>query len=166
MCAFYGDHGLVDDYTGVVLDLEEGKHIAHALGERKAVILRNRGSLTIASGGRWILGVAFEPSSVRMDGRVVIVIGAAVGIGASWLEHHGEFFSFDAVACEPKPVQRPWPPILVGGESEAGWADEPFETCRLLVAPWQRSPEVVDGLARFAALVGLAARQSQPGGDG
>jgi probable F420-dependent oxidoreductase len=35
------------------------------------------------------------------------------------IEHHGEFFSFDAVAFEPKPVQKPWPPILVGGESPA-----------------------------------------------
>src|SRR5207302_3979926 len=26
-CAFYGDHGLFDDYTGVVLDLDEGKRI-------------------------------------------------------------------------------------------------------------------------------------------
>ena len=33
--------------------------------------------------------------------------------------HHGEFFSFDEVAFEPKPVQQPWPPILVGGESKA-----------------------------------------------
>jgi probable F420-dependent oxidoreductase len=33
--------------------------------------------------------------------------------------HDGEFFHFDAVAFEPKPVQRPWPPILVGGESDA-----------------------------------------------
>jgi ribulose-5-phosphate 4-epimerase/fuculose-1-phosphate aldolase len=33
VCAFYGDHGLFDDYTGVVLDLEEGKRIASALGE-------------------------------------------------------------------------------------------------------------------------------------
>ena len=31
-CAFYGDHSLFDDYTGVVLDLEEGKRLAHALG--------------------------------------------------------------------------------------------------------------------------------------
>jgi ribulose-5-phosphate 4-epimerase/fuculose-1-phosphate aldolase len=45
-CAFYGDHGLFDDYTGVVLDTEEGKRIAHALGEHKAVILRNHGLLT------------------------------------------------------------------------------------------------------------------------
>ena len=46
-CAFYGDHGLFDDYTGVVLDLEEGKRIAHALGDHKAVILSNHGLLTV-----------------------------------------------------------------------------------------------------------------------
>jgi len=46
-CAFYGDHGLFDDYTGVVLDLEEGTRIGVALGERKAVILRNHGLLTV-----------------------------------------------------------------------------------------------------------------------
>jgi ribulose-5-phosphate 4-epimerase/fuculose-1-phosphate aldolase len=47
VCAFYGDHALFDDYTGVVLDLEEGKRIAHALGGAKAVILRNHGLLTV-----------------------------------------------------------------------------------------------------------------------
>jgi ribulose-5-phosphate 4-epimerase/fuculose-1-phosphate aldolase len=46
-CSFYRDHSLFDDYTGVVLDLEEGKRIAHALGEHKAVILRNHGLLTV-----------------------------------------------------------------------------------------------------------------------
>lgn len=45
-CAFYGDHTLFDDFTGVVLDVEEGKRIAHALGESKACILRNHGLLT------------------------------------------------------------------------------------------------------------------------
>ena len=47
VCAFYGDHALFDDYTGVVLDLEEGKRIAHALGDNKAAILRNHGLLTV-----------------------------------------------------------------------------------------------------------------------
>lgn len=46
-CVFYGDHALFDDYTGVVLDVEEGKRIAHRLGEAKAVILRNHGLLTV-----------------------------------------------------------------------------------------------------------------------
>src|SRR5680860_1728765 len=47
VCAFYGDHGLFDDYTGVVLELDEGKRIAVALGEHKAAILRNHGLLTV-----------------------------------------------------------------------------------------------------------------------
>ena len=47
VCAFYEDHSLFDDYTGVVLDAEEGKRIAHALGDNKAVILRNHGLLTV-----------------------------------------------------------------------------------------------------------------------
>jgi ribulose-5-phosphate 4-epimerase/fuculose-1-phosphate aldolase len=45
-CAFYQDHAVFDDYTGVVLDVEEGKRIAHALGSYKACILRNHGLLT------------------------------------------------------------------------------------------------------------------------
>ena len=49
VCAFYGDHALFDDYTGVVLDLEEGKRIAHALGDNKALILRNHGLLTVGT---------------------------------------------------------------------------------------------------------------------
>jgi ribulose-5-phosphate 4-epimerase/fuculose-1-phosphate aldolase len=45
-CAFFEDHGLFDDYTGVVWATEEGERIAKALGEYKAVILRNHGLLT------------------------------------------------------------------------------------------------------------------------
>jgi ribulose-5-phosphate 4-epimerase/fuculose-1-phosphate aldolase len=47
VCAFYDDHSLFDDYTGVVVDTEEGKRIAHALGDNKACILRNHGLLTV-----------------------------------------------------------------------------------------------------------------------
>jgi ribulose-5-phosphate 4-epimerase/fuculose-1-phosphate aldolase len=42
-CAFF------EDYTGVVLDLEEGKRISAALGDNKAVILRNHGLLTVGN---------------------------------------------------------------------------------------------------------------------
>jgi probable F420-dependent oxidoreductase len=123
--------------------------------------------------------------------------------------HHGEFFSFEGVVFEPKPVQQPRPPILVGGESKAalrraarlgdGWLGmgHTFETAavqiatlrsllaargrpgpddreyqivlggavesradvkrwedlgvtRLIVSPWRRSSEAIDGLRRFA----------------
>jgi ribulose-5-phosphate 4-epimerase/fuculose-1-phosphate aldolase len=46
-CAFYQDHGLFSDYTGVVYDTSEGDRIAEALGDRKAVILQNHGLLTV-----------------------------------------------------------------------------------------------------------------------
>ena len=46
-CAFYQDHSLFDDYTGVVLEPEEGKRIAQTLGNCKAAILKNHGLLTV-----------------------------------------------------------------------------------------------------------------------
>jgi len=46
-CAFYEDHALFDDYTGAVLEIDEGKRIAHALGDCKAAILANHGLLTV-----------------------------------------------------------------------------------------------------------------------
>jgi len=46
-CAFYEDHGLFADYTGVVYDVSEGDRIGEALGNRKAVILQNHGLLTV-----------------------------------------------------------------------------------------------------------------------
>ncbi len=48
-CAFYGDHSLFDDFTGVVYDVEEGKRLAQALGDNKAVILANHGLLTVGT---------------------------------------------------------------------------------------------------------------------
>ncbi|MFN8036401.1 MAG: class II aldolase/adducin family protein [Acidimicrobiia bacterium] len=46
-CAFYGDHTVFEDYTGVVYDPEDGKRLAAALGGHKAVILANHGLLTV-----------------------------------------------------------------------------------------------------------------------
>lgn len=123
------------------------------------------------------------------------------------ISHAGEFYSFATVGFEPKPVQKPHPPIHVGGESDAalrraaglaeGWLGLthtpdsvrmpvsrlrelrrqagrdhlPFEisvagspeieadveafaragVTRLIVAPWRRSREALDGMRRFAA---------------
>jgi ribulose-5-phosphate 4-epimerase/fuculose-1-phosphate aldolase len=48
-CAFHDDHALFDEYTGVVVDVEEGKRIAHALDDNKAAILKNHGLLTVGT---------------------------------------------------------------------------------------------------------------------
>jgi ribulose-5-phosphate 4-epimerase/fuculose-1-phosphate aldolase len=92
-CAFYRDHALFDDYAGVVIDLEEGKRIAHALGEHKAVILRNHGLLTVGTSveeAAWwfitmerscqaqLLASAVGPT-VLIDPEQAAVTGAQVG---------------------------------------------------------------------------------------
>ncbi len=48
-CAFFEDHALFDDFTGVVVDTAEGARIAEALGGNKMAILRNHGLLTVGT---------------------------------------------------------------------------------------------------------------------
>ncbi|HEY1341106.1 MAG TPA: class II aldolase/adducin family protein, partial [Bryobacteraceae bacterium] len=45
-CAFYDDHAVFNDYSGVVNEVSEGDRIAATLGKSKAIILRNHGLLT------------------------------------------------------------------------------------------------------------------------
>lgn len=46
-CAFFEDHAVFDRYGGVVLVADEGRLVAECLAERKAVIMRNHGLLTV-----------------------------------------------------------------------------------------------------------------------
>ena len=46
-CAFFEDHVVFEDFTGVVHETSEGKRIAKALGNHKAAILQNHGLLTV-----------------------------------------------------------------------------------------------------------------------
>jgi len=70
-CAFYQDHGLFDDFTGVVYDTSEGDRIAAALGDYKAVILRNHGLLTagpsVEAATWWFSGAANQSGSACHD---------------------------------------------------------------------------------------------------
>lgn len=46
---FWNSHSVYENFGGVVLDPEEGRNIARALGSGKAVILQNHGLLTVGS---------------------------------------------------------------------------------------------------------------------
>ena len=46
-CAFYNDHVVFDDFSGVVVELDEGTRIAKSLGNKKAAILQSHGLLTV-----------------------------------------------------------------------------------------------------------------------
>jgi ribulose-5-phosphate 4-epimerase/fuculose-1-phosphate aldolase len=79
-CAFYEDFGVYDDYRGVVLDDEEGQRIGRALGQHKAVILRNHGMLTVGesvdSAAWWFLTLERTAQSQLM------AYSAAAGLGS------------------------------------------------------------------------------------
>lgn len=47
VCIFYKNHTVYDSFGGIVLEEKEGKRLANALGNNKAIILQNHGLLTI-----------------------------------------------------------------------------------------------------------------------
>jgi len=88
-------------------------------------------TLDLISGGRLSLGVGagwlaeeFAAVDVEFASRGARTRECVRAIRALWTEDepefHGRFFSFGPVKFEPKPVQKPHPPILFGGESPAG----------------------------------------------
>ena len=200
--------------------LRLGTHVFNVGLRHPFTTARGVQTLDVLSGGRFEFGIGAswleeEWNAVQLDfatrgRRVDEVVDVCKRL---WTEetvtHHGEFFSFEEAVFEPKPVQKPWPPILVGGESKAalrraarlgdGWIGmtHTFETAtdqiallrrylrdhgrddatfqivlggpvnsrddverwealgvtRMIVAPWRRSPEAVEGVRRFAELL-------------
>lgn len=211
--------------AGRTQHLRLGTHVYNLGLRHPFTSARSVQTLDVLSGGRVEFGIG--ASWLEEEWRAVGLDFASRGRRVDeaidvckrlWTEnevaHDGEFFRFDPVAFEPKPVQQPWPPILVGGESQAalrraardgdGWIGmghtlesaapqierlrqlrrehdretAVFQIClggpvtdaddvrrweelgvtRLIVSPWRRSPEAMDGVRRFADLVGLEPR--------
>jgi len=110
--------------------LRLGTHVYNLGLRHPFVAARGVATLDVLSGGRvefgigasWLeeewdaVGLDFATRGRRVDEAVEVC--SRLWDDAT-IEHHGEFFDFDEVAFEPKPVQRPRPPVLVGGESRA-----------------------------------------------
>jgi len=94
------------------------------------VTARAVATLDVISGGRvdlgigasWLegewqaLGLDFATRGRRVDEALTVC-------RSLWsediTEHHGELFDFGPVMFVPKPVQKPWPPIHIGGDGPA-----------------------------------------------
>ncbi len=83
VCAFYNDHALYDDYGGVVVDLDEGRQIAEALGSCKAAILQNHGILTV---GQTVDEAAWWFITMERSCQVQLVAEAAAGLSKQELK--------------------------------------------------------------------------------
>jgi probable F420-dependent oxidoreductase len=80
------------------------------------------GRLDFGIGASWLeaewqaMGLDFHSRGRRVDEALTV---CRLLWSEAVIEHHGEFFDFDKVMFEPKPQQRPYPPIIVGGDSPA-----------------------------------------------
>ena len=83
-------------------------------------------SLDQVSGGRFLFGIGIGWNAEEMENhgtavatRAKLVRERVEAMKAIWTqskaEYHGEFVNFDPIMAWPKPVQRPHPPIIVGG---------------------------------------------------
>ncbi len=92
------------------------------------VLAKELASLDVLSGGRLVfgcaagylhqefraLGVPFQERGPRTDEGLDVLL-------ALWTQekpsHRGRFFAFEGVDAQPRPVQRPHPPLVLGGQS-------------------------------------------------
>jgi len=116
--------------AGLTKRVRLGTHVYNLGLRHPFVAARAVQTLDCVSGGRAEVGIGAswlreEWTAVELDfGSRGRRLDEALGVCKRlWnepeVEHHGEFFDFGPVAFEPKPLQKPWPPILVGGESNA-----------------------------------------------
>lgn len=103
----------------VVLPYHHPIALAKALA---TVDVLSDGRLLLGVAGGWLreefdlLGVSFRERGARTDEYLALLERLWTDDRVSF---HGRFFSLDDAAFFPKPVQRPHPPIWVGGDSAA-----------------------------------------------
>jgi probable F420-dependent oxidoreductase len=116
------------------------------------ITAKESASIDLISNGRFVLGVGagWNIEELRHHGTDPKTRGALLderieAIKALWTdepaEYHGKYVDFDASYARPKPVQKPHPPILIGGDSDAtvkrvirhgaGWISNPMPVDRL-----------------------------------
>jgi probable F420-dependent oxidoreductase len=102
------------------------------------------------------LGVDFTTRGKRMDE----IIGA---LQALWTQEmpkfSGTFYNYSGLKFSPKPLQKPYPPLLIGGSSRAAH----LRTARFgdgWHALRQSPAQIADGRARIIALTEAAGRDS------
>ena len=82
----------------------------------------SEGRVEFGIGASWLraeweaAGLDFDRRGPRVDESIEVCQRLW---GEEVVEHHGACFDFGPVMFEPKPVQRPWPPLHIGGDGPA-----------------------------------------------
>src|SRR3984957_760017 len=103
-----------------VLPLHNPVHLAKAISSLDC-LSHGRVEVGVATGGR---GRPFEAFGVDADKPVARFNEALALMKACWTEPEinfdGEFWKLQGASMEPKPVQKPYPPVWFGGSAPAG----------------------------------------------
>ncbi|MBT6987481.1 MAG: LLM class flavin-dependent oxidoreductase, partial [Rhodospirillaceae bacterium] len=90
---------------------------------------KNVASLDMMSNGRFLFGIGggwnveeMNHHGVEYKTRFAQIKDQVLAMKALWTEedaaYHGDFVNFDASWAHPKPVQKPHPPVIMGGETD------------------------------------------------
>jgi probable F420-dependent oxidoreductase len=117
----------VHGVAGVTTRLKLGTCISLVMQHDPIVQAKVVASLDHLSGGRFIFGIGggWQREEMLNHGtkpslRWKILRERIAAMKEIWTkdeaEFHGEFVNFDPIWSWPKPIQKPWPPILMGGD--------------------------------------------------
>lgn len=112
--------------AAVTSRIKLGTSVALVVERDPIVLAKQVATLDLMSDGRVLLGVGAgwnreEMANHGTDPRTrMALLGERVrAMQEIWsndkAEFHGQFVDFDPIYSWPKPVQRPWPPVIVGG---------------------------------------------------
>jgi len=111
----------------VTKDLKVGPGICLVVERDPITLAKEVASVDHLSGGRVLFGIGggwnyeeMENHGTKPSLRWKIMKDRVQAMQAIWTqdeaEYHGEFVNFDPIWSWPKPVQKPYPPILIGGD--------------------------------------------------
>ncbi len=125
--------------AGATKDIKLGTGICLMIERDPIVTAKEIASLDMLSGGRFIFGIGggwnaeeMEDHGTNFKRRWRILRENILAMKAIWTqeepEFHGNHVNFDKMWAYPKPVQRPHPPILMGGDGPTTF-DRVVEYC-------------------------------------
>lgn len=99
---FYQEIVLFDEFEGIVLDKEEGQSIADHLGQNRAILLRNHGSIVV---GNSTAATAISATVLEFAARVQL---QAISAGTPKLLAHNELMQTKSFLCRDDVVSLRW----------------------------------------------------------
>src|SRR5712671_8027151 len=126
----------VDPFVGlaaaaaVTTTLRLGTGVCLVIERDPIITAKEISSLDLLSGGRFIFGVGagwnveeMSNHGTEFKSRRRLMRERIEAMKPIWTEeepaYHGRFVNFDSIWCYPKPAQKPYPPIIMGGQAPA-----------------------------------------------